>query len=64
MCDTSMIPFLVAIPNNVMNPIIEATLSTPPERNTPATPPIRASGRLSMMSSASREFPKASTRMT
>jgi protein-tyrosine-phosphatase len=28
--------FLVAMPNNVTNPIIEATLSTPPARNTPA----------------------------
>src|SRR5207244_602490 len=50
MCDTSMIPFLVAMPNRVMNPIIDATLRTPPARNTPATPPRRARGRLSTMS--------------
>jgi len=45
MCDTSMIPLRVAMPNSVMKPIIDATLSTPPERYTPATPPISASGR-------------------
>ena len=36
MCETSMMPLRVAMPNSVMNPIIEATLSTPPARNTPA----------------------------
>ena len=35
MCDTSMMPLRVAMPNSVMNPMIDATLSTPPARNTP-----------------------------
>ncbi len=61
MCDTSMMPLRVAMPNSVMNPIIDATLSTPPARNTPATPPISASGRFTMTSSASRARPNAST---
>ena len=56
-----MMPLRVAMPNSVMNPIIVATLSTPPARNTPATPPISASGRLTMTISASRARPKAST---
>ena len=30
MCDTSMMPLRVAMPNSVMKPIIDATLSTPP----------------------------------
>ena len=30
MCDTSMMPLRVAMPNSVMNPMIDATLSTPP----------------------------------
>ena len=42
-------PFRVAIPNNAMNPTLEATLSTPPVKNTPTTPPIRANGRLDIM---------------
>ena len=56
-----MMPLRVAMPNSVMKPIIDATLSTPPARNTPATPPISASGRLTMTSSASRGRPNAST---
>ena len=43
-----MMPLRVAMPKSVMKPIIEATLSTPPARNTPATPPISASGRLTI----------------
>jgi hypothetical protein len=35
-----MMPFRVAIPNNVMNPIVVATLRIPPDRNPPATPPM------------------------
>ena len=61
MCDTSMMPLRVAMPNSVMNPIIVATLRTPPARNTPATPPISASGRFTMTSNASRARPNAST---
>ena len=30
MCDTSMMPFRVAIPNSVMKPTIDATDRTPP----------------------------------
>ena len=56
-----MMPLRVAMPNSVMKPIIDATLSTPPARNTPATPPMSASGRLSMTSSASRARPNART---
>ena len=37
------------MPNRVMKPINEAIESTPPVSNTAATPPIRASGRLSMI---------------
>jgi hypothetical protein len=44
MCDTSMMPLRVAIPNTVMNPINDATDSMPPEMNTPAMPPISAHG--------------------
>ena len=59
MCDTSMMPLRVAMPNTVMNPISDATLSTPPDTNTPTTPPMSASGRLSMISAASRADPNA-----
>ena len=38
MWEIIMMPFRVAIPNTVINPIIDATESTPPERNTPTTP--------------------------
>jgi hypothetical protein len=37
-----------------MNPITDATESTPPESHTPAAPPASASGRFSMTSAASR----------
>ena len=50
-----MIPFRVAMPNSVMKPISEATDRTPPATKTPMAPPINASGRFSMMISASRE---------
>ena len=49
MCETSMMPLRVAMPNRVMKPTIDATESTPPARYTPTTPPISASGRLSMI---------------
>ena len=52
-------PFRVAMPNSVMKPTSEATDRTPPETNTPATPPINASGRLSMTNRASRTEWKA-----
>ena len=54
MCETSMIPLRVAIPNTLMNPISEATESTPPDTNTPTTPPMRASGRFTMIRIVSR----------
>ena len=49
-----MMPLRVAIPNSVMSPTSEATLSTPPETNTAAKPPMSASGRLTMTRSARR----------
>ncbi len=58
----SMTPLRVAMPNRVMKPMIEATESTPPETTTPITPPISASGRLSMTSRASRAERKATNR--
>ena len=66
MCEIIMIPFRVAMPNSAMKPMIEATESTPPEANTPTAPPISASGRLSMMITASpseRNAAASSTRM-
>ena len=54
MCETSMRPFRVAIPNSVMNPMMDATDRTPPDRKTPAAPPARASGRFTITSAASR----------
>lgn len=56
---TIMMPLRVAIPNKVMNPMIEAIEMTPPERNTPTTPPMSASGRLSITSAASRAEDRA-----
>ncbi len=50
----SMTPLRVAMPNRVMKPMIDATDRTPPETKTPITPPISASGRLSITSRASR----------
>jgi hypothetical protein len=35
MCETSMMPLRVAMPNTVMKPMRDATLSTPPLTNTP-----------------------------
>ncbi len=49
-----MMPFLAAMPNSVIRPIIEATFKTPPDKKMPNTPPINASGRLTRMISASR----------
>ena len=63
MCDTSMMPLRVAIPNRVMKPTIDATDRTPPARYTPRTPPISASGRLIMISRPSRDEPNAAERM-
>jgi len=62
MCDTSMMPLRVAMPNTVMKPMIAAIDSTPPETYTPITPPIKASGRLSITNAASRAEPKAMCR--
>jgi hypothetical protein len=45
--------------NTVMNPIKDATDSTPPDRKTPATPPISARGKFTMTRAASRVNPKA-----
>ena len=36
-----MMPLRVATPNRVINPMSDATDSTPPARNTPMTPPIK-----------------------
>ena len=58
MCETIMMPLRAAMPNTPMNPINEATDKTPPERYTPATPPIKASGRFNMISAASRTLRK------
>ena len=64
MWEIIMIPLRVAIPNRVMNPMMDATESTPPERKTPTTPPISANGRLNMMTTASEKERKAAVRMT
>ena len=58
-----MMPFRVAIPKSVMNPTIDATDRTPPDRYTPSTPPINASGRFSMINNPSRDDPNAAERM-
>jgi hypothetical protein len=61
-----MMPLRVAMPNSVTKPTSEAMLITPLPRNTARTPPIRASGRLTMINSALRSEPNAissSTRM-
>jgi len=47
MCETSMIPFLVARPNSEMNRNNAAIESTQPAANAPTMPPISASGSLS-----------------
>ena len=52
-------PLRVAMPKSVMKPTSEATLSTPPPARRRATPPMSASGRLTMTSSASRPEPNA-----
>src|SRR5215212_796478 len=62
MCETSITPLRVAMPNRVMKPMIEATDRTPPEAYSPATPPMRASGRFSTTCATSRPDPKASQR--
>ena len=54
MCDTIMIPLRAAIPKTLINPMSEATERIPPDRYTPTTPPIMASGRLIMIKSVSR----------
>ena len=48
----SNIPFLVAIPNREMKPIIAGMLMMPSAKNIANTPPMRASGRLSRTADA------------
>ena len=64
MWETIMMPLRVAMPNSVMKPMSDATHSTPPESKTPATPPISASGRLTMMTAASAARARARTKRT
>src|SRR3989338_6749303 len=52
-------PLRVAMPKSVIKPMIEAIDSTPPDRYTPAVPPMIDSGRLSMIRNASRAEWKA-----
>ena len=48
-----MIPLRAAIPVKAMKPTIDATESTPPEKNfTPKTAPTKASGMFSMTCAA------------
>ncbi len=54
-----MMPLRVAMPKSVMKPTSDATESTPPCRKTPAAPPMSASGRLTITSTASRMEPNA-----
>ena len=63
MCDTSMMPLRAAMPSSAISPMIEAIDSTPPDTNTPATPPMSASGRFTMMSAASALDPNAAASM-
>jgi len=37
-----MMPLRAAMPSNAISPMIDAIESTPPDTNTPATPPMRA----------------------
>ncbi|MCK7534986.1 MAG: hypothetical protein MZV63_30340, partial [Marinilabiliales bacterium] len=53
---TSRIPFLVAIPKSVMNPIIAGMLRIPEVKYIANTPPIKARGRLSRIIPASLKF--------
>ena len=54
MCETIMMPLRAAMPKSVIKPIKEATLKTPPDKKIPNIPPIKASGKLTRMISASR----------
>ena len=49
-----MMPFRVAIPNNVMNPIRDAIDNVPPDAKTITTPPISANGRFAITNKARR----------
>src|SRR3989442_15563600 len=49
-----MMPLRVAMPKSVMKPISDAIDNVPPAAKTIMTPPISASGRLAITSSASR----------
>ena len=52
----SRIPFLVAMPNRVMKPIIAGILNIPEVNQIVNTPPIKANGRLRRIIPASLKF--------
>ena len=54
-----MMPLRVAMPNTATKPMSEEMLSTPSVQYTASTPPISASGRLTMTSNAAFAVPSA-----
>ena len=57
-----MMPLRAAMPSTVTNPTSDPSDSTPPVRNTLATPPMSANGMVSATSATMRTEPKSTCR--